>query len=324
MVGALGGAAVGAYGQRAAASTSSGPSGDRGAALGQVSNALDAAAQQSDADALSVVMDCSDGTTKPCCPPPSSLPTFEQGLGKYSASELNEATLTVFGEMSPTIGDDSKSEADAIVSTIVNRKKQIDTARSAYDAAYDAAHDKVQLQALTEAEARFKALAEESKTWSPAQKKVRLPVYQDARKQFNNLTAAQAAASAAEIAARSGEGGLNVAEDWVNPSVRGKDARTKKWKEVSLVDVVSKTRDGKAQYVGLAKGRKDYALYPKPTSESQRNCERWQIARKAVADAAVKGPTNKFIENRSNERGTRVRKPGEVRIRGNDFSADHM
>jgi RHS repeat-associated protein len=48
-----------------------------------------------------------------------------QGDRMYSAQELNEAVATMFGELSPTLTDQSRQEAEAIASVILNRSTAI-------------------------------------------------------------------------------------------------------------------------------------------------------------------------------------------------------
>lgn len=68
---------------------------------------------------------------------PASLEQFTSNddTGGYSVDELNQALLTVFGEISPTLVPDLEKEARAVASTIFNRLTVIEESRAAYDKA---------------------------------------------------------------------------------------------------------------------------------------------------------------------------------------------
>jgi hypothetical protein len=64
---------------------------------------------------------------------PATLVKFTEPIGEFGVDELNDMLYTVFGEESAQVSGSLNPEAEAIVSTILNRKTLIDNARKDYN-----------------------------------------------------------------------------------------------------------------------------------------------------------------------------------------------
>jgi hypothetical protein len=246
------------------------------------------------------------------------LTLFSSPIDTYSTADLNAALYTVFGEISPTLHDKLKAEAEAVASTIFNRLQKIIDARKADEMAQTALVTAKKIRDAKQAEydslgksptAVKKKLREEGVKQIETEYARRL---QEAKAGYDAATRALGAAQTVKTQINSAK---VAAESYVAKSARSRNS-------VTLTDIVTAPApDGASQYMGYAKGTKDYKLYSQFLAQDQeRNDQRWATARKAIEDLA-RDPKKraKYVEFRSNRGGKRDLGANQIRIGGNDF-----
>lgn len=248
-----------------------------------------------------------------------ALKLFDTPISSYSASELNDALYTLFGELSANLHDALQREAEAIASTIFNRHQNIIDKRKMYDSA-----KKAEEQATRERNAALKAYEDITRFPTSTKKmlsesgvkqdqvafeynklvKTKKDAYDVAREALGDAQTARIKANSEKI----------QAESFVAPGARNR--------AVTLSDIVTAPGpNGTAQYEGYAPGKQLYQKYGNlSAADQQRNEKRWTTVRAALTKLAS-DPTKRlpYIEFRSNRGGTRQLKANETRIGGNDF-----
>ena len=237
----------------------------------------------------------------------TKLDPVSAAVGGFTVAELQDAVLTVFGEISASLSETLAAEASAVASTIFNRKSRIDSSRIA---AAKVGEELATAQAeLAKATADHDELAKHPTNYKKelggqqpydaalAKAKER---YAAARKSVNEIAKRAIDANSAKIAN----------ESYVAPSMR---AETR----ITLTMIVQNP----GQYLGNAKGQQDFTGFSKMSvSDRLRNAKRWKIAREAVlALAAGTQNPDAYVQFRSNDGGKRTLRAGETRIGGNDF-----
>jgi len=231
--------------------------------------------------------------------------SFTNGVCGYTADELNAALITMFGELSAQPHDKLSEEAEAIASTIFNRKTQIDKAREA---------DKVAGEELKQARVnREKALKhhdELARNPSKYKRKLGNDVYnkklKKAKPDYKTATSALGKAQNKKTDAYSAK---FAAESYVSEDKRNG--------EVTLADIVAQNE----QYEGTKTGQDYYDKYENMSeADKKRNYQRWKTA-KAALEKLAKNPSkrDKYDQFRSNYNDKRELEQGETRIGGNDF-----
>lgn len=237
---------------------------------------------------------------------PPSLTLFDKGTRSYSATELNDALRTVFGEISSRPHARLPMEARAVASTIFNRHADITKSRAAHSKAageLDTAKQRYQsalksFDELSRNPTRYKRELTE-KGYAAAFSKART----------EHATAKHAYAEAQNRLLSASD--AKKANETYLPAGKRTEAK------VTLGMVVEDPK----QYEGTKKGHEDALNYPGMNeADKQRNAERWEAAKAAVLSVA-EDPSQAypFRQFRSNRGGARVLKPQETRIGGNDF-----
>lgn len=231
--------------------------------------------------------------------------SFTNGVGGYTADELNAALITMFGELSAQPHDKLSEEAEAIASTIFNRKTQIDEAREA-----DQVAGKELKQARANREKALKHHDELARNPSKYKKELGEAAYnkklKNAKEDYKTANSALGKAQNKKIATNSAK---MAAESYVSEDKRNGD--------VTLTDIVAQNE----QYEGTKTGQDYYDKYENMSEANQkRNCQRWKTA-KAALEKLAKNPSERdnYDQFRSNYNGKRTLKKGETRIGGNDF-----
>jgi hypothetical protein len=243
---------------------------------------------------------------KPSPPKVLKLEKIKAGIKPFTALELNDALLTVFGEISAKITATIHDEARAIASTIFNRYYRILATRTEY-----AAKLKIKKKASQRYQTAIQDLEELTKHPSKYKKELGKKEYQKAvekaTKEYQQATKAQSTATK----------DLQKANDEKIAAESYMQEKYRKLSKITLTMIV----DDINQYEGYPKGKKDYGHFSKMNSPDQkRNEKRWKIAKKAVKDIAGKTVIpDKYVQFRSNKGGKRKLKKGEKRIGGNDF-----
>jgi hypothetical protein len=239
---------------------------------------------------------------------PNKLVKFTDPVAEYSMDEMNDALYTVFGEEAAQVSGSLNDEAEAIVSTILNRKTMIDNARKDYQ--------NLQNQRLLENanKAREQALnTYEDLTRHPSkyQEEMGADKYQSAVGTAKNLyEQATFNLGAAQNKLNTANSLKVSAESYLAPQDRRKSV-------VTLTQVVK----APGQYLGYQKGLADFQSYGQMNPKDQeRNFKRWETAKDALLRLATNaGKRKNYIEFRSNLNGSRTLKTTEIRIGGNDF-----
>jgi len=231
--------------------------------------------------------------------------SFTNGVGGYTADELNAALITMFGELSAQPHNKLSEEAEAIASTILNRNTQIDEAREA-----DQVAGKELKQARVNREKALKYYEELARNPSKYKRKLGNDVYnkevKKAKQDYKTDHSALGKAQNKKIATNSAK---IAAESYVS-----KDKRNGK---ITLDYIVAQDK----QYEGTKTGQAYYDSYEKMSGADQkRNCQRWKTA-KAALEKLAKNPSERdnYDQFRSNRNGKRTLTKGETRIGGNDF-----
>ena len=236
---------------------------------------------------------------------PTALQLFKGKVGEFLAAELNDATYTVFGEISAKMHDAIATEAHAVASTIFNRLQAIKDGRAKYADAVDRAAD---------ARSKYRETTEalEKLTKNPSHYKKELGDKYDsevtkARQEHEQAMKANGVAEKERIKA-------------LNLKIEGQSYVLEKYRNVERVTLTMIVNDVN-QYEGYPAGKKYYQRYPSMNPpEKKRNAKRWEIARQAVKGLAEgsKEP-EAYTQFRSNRGGARKLRKGEKRIGGNDF-----
>lgn len=233
------------------------------------------------------------------------LQKFETGIGEYSATELSDALITVFGELSSELHNSLSKEAEAIASTIFNRRIFIKEARRNYEKAKEK---------LERANEEFKkAIARHSELGNNLTKYKR-----ELGDEEYNRQLAEAKEKYNEARSRKGSA-QKEAIDCNSKKIQAESfvSKYKRNKSVTLKDIVALHK----QYEGTRTGKKYVREYPKwSRADQKRNCERWKTA-KAALEKIAGNPSlrKKYFEFRSNRGGERTLNSRETRIGGNDF-----
>lgn len=234
------------------------------------------------------------------------LQPFESDIRQYSVTELNDALVTVFGELTETLHDQLSEEAEAIISTILNRQACIEPARQAYKKA-----EEDELKAQQEYQAAVVVHDDLARNPSKYRKELGDAEYEKrlaaAKDRYNETKRQLRIAQENRVAAVSKK---REAESFVNPSKREQPV-------ILLSDIVAVRK----QYKGTKTGKEYVQAYPHwAYPEQQRNCERWKTAKIAVARLAENGSLRKtYYYFVSNENGVLPLETGRTRIGGNDF-----
>jgi len=227
------------------------------------------------------------------------------GVGGYTANELNAALITMFGELSAQPHNKLSEEAEAIASTILNRKTQIYDARE-----NDQVAEKELIQARNNREKALTHHNELANKPSKYKRKLGNDVYNEKlKKAKTDYRTATNTLSEAQTNKTKTHSDKIAAESYVS-----KDKRNG---EVTLADIVAQDK----QYEGTKTGQIYYNDYENMSDANQkRNCQRWKTA-KAALEKLAKDPSkrNNYDQFRSNYRGKRKLTKGETRIGGNDF-----
>jgi len=242
-----------------------------------------------------------------CCVAKTQLKNCKitNGVGGYTANELNAALITIFGELSAKLHNKLSKEAEAIASTILNRKTQIYKARKADKLA----EEELRQASLNRTEA-LKDHDELANNPSKYKRKLGNDVYnkklKKAKQDYNTASSALGGAQDKKVGTNSAK---IAAEFYVSEDKRNE--------EVTLADIVAQDK----QYEGTKTGQAYYDTYKNMSEPNQqRNCQRWKTA-KAALEKLAKNPSerNNYDQFRSNYNGDRKLNKGETRIGGNDF-----
>ncbi|MEW6128924.1 MAG: hypothetical protein AB1757_17940 [Acidobacteriota bacterium] len=239
---------------------------------------------------------------------PKTLILFTNPLAEYSVNELNDALFTVFGEQSAEIAPGLTEEAEAVASTILNRKSLIEKARKNYR---DLLSQRLLENARATRDEATKTYEDLTKQPSKYQKEMGAEKYQSA------VSAAKAAYDRATENLGAAQKKMNQAysEKVTAESYLGATARTRD--QITLSDIVKAS----GQYLGYEKGHGDYQNFATQNPKDQeRNFKRWEAAKDALTRMVTTPIKRKpYIEFRSNRHGSRILGINEVRIGGNDF-----
>jgi hypothetical protein len=238
--------------------------------------------------------------------PPDKLDKFTEAIGRYGVSELNDALVTTFGEISPRVSSNLAKEARAVASTIFNRLSRIEKARDAYGEAKSERDAAAQDQAISRN--NFEELANHPSKYRKdrGDEQYKNDVM-GAKRVFHEANGKFAAAQRKLNNASSEK---NAAEAYVAPSRRRATLLT-------LSDIVAQ----KEQYAGFPKGTQDFANYPNMSlPDKTRNADRWQTAKTAV-EALAGDPSQRdgYEQFRANGNGRQKIVKGRTRVGGNDF-----
>ena len=235
-----------------------------------------------------------------------SLIKIKSDINNFKVTGLNDALLTVFGEISGNIHPQLEAEAKAVTSTIFNRYVAIIKSRGEYkkllakkktvSSAYEVA--KAKLEDLTKNPSKYKKSMGNDKYEKAVEA---------ARKAYKAALSSQSRASKALIKANSEK---IAAESYMKAEHRGKS-------KITLTMIV----DDKGQYEGYPKGKSDFGKYAKMSEPDKiRNSKRWETAKKSVKSIASNTKlADTYTQFRSNYGGKRKMNKGDVRIGGNDF-----
>ncbi|GAK50691.1 hypothetical protein U14_01924 [Candidatus Moduliflexus flocculans] len=233
------------------------------------------------------------------------LKKFEDTIGQYSAIELNEALVTIFGELSETLHERLSEEAEAIASTIFNRKMHIEETRLAYTQAEEQQAEAV--QAYKTAAAVYEDL---TRNLTKYRRELGEEEYAHrvsaAKEAFNQAKQARKVADNTLVDASSEK---LAAEFFVSKSKRSQP--------ITLTDIVALH----SQYEGTRRGKMYVKNYPGWTyADQKRNCKRWQAGKVALSKLAQSTELRaKYLYFITNNDGKLPLKSGRVRIGGNDF-----
>ena len=234
------------------------------------------------------------------------LRPFESDIGQYAMTELNDALVTVFGELTATLHDKLSEEAEAIISTILNRQASIEPARQAYKKA-----EEDEANAQQEYQAAIVVHDDLARNPSKYRKELGDVEYEKrlaaAKDRYNETKHQLSIAQENRVAAVSKK---QEAESFVNPSKREQPV-------ILLSDIVAVRK----QYNGTKTGKDYVQAYPHwEYPEQQRNCERWKIAKIAIARLAENSSLRKlYYYFVSNDNSSLPLETGRTRIGGNDF-----
>jgi hypothetical protein len=211
--------------------------------------------------------------------PPPTLSKIGKAIAPYSLDEVNDALVTVFGEISPRLHKDLTAEAEAIASTIFNRRRLIEDARAAGSGAPER---------LKAAAAQRKVAQADYEDLARNPSKFRKELGQDgyakelaARKQAYDR-ATEAFGDAQKESERLNSG-LITALSFVA-------AKRRQEKTITLTHIVEQ----RSQYEGFPKGQLDFRNFPNMSAPDQkRNLKRWETARTAVEALAADGKKRK-------------------------------
>ncbi len=239
---------------------------------------------------------------------PNKLVKFTQPVGEYGMEELNDALYTVFGEEAAEVSGSLNEEAEAIVSTILNRKTLIDNARKAYNDLLNQNVLENAKKAREQAQQTYEDLAGHP---SKYQQEMGADKYKSAVSTAKNLyDQATFNLGAAQNKLNAANSAKVRAEAYLAPQDRRKVV-------VTLTEIVT----APGQYLGYRKGLGDFQSYGTMNPKDQeRNFKRWETAKDALSRLATNtGKRKNYIEFRSNQNGSRTLKTTETRIGGNDF-----
>lgn len=235
----------------------------------------------------------------------SSLDKFSDDINPYSAAELNDALLTVFGEIDDRLIPELDKEAHAVASTIFNRLSRIETARKTYDKAKGGVDKAVLVR--KEAQRAYDDLVNHPSKYKKELGENKFgEMVAAAKRKYNDTTSALAVAQNAAVKALSEK---LAAEAYVDESKRNKQ-------KVTLTDIVELVD----QYEGYPRGRTYFTTYStlsKPDQE--RNRKRWKFAKKSISElASHPDQRDSYLELRS-MKGKSKPSHGRKQIGGNEF-----
>ena len=238
---------------------------------------------------------------------PKTLILFTNPVAGFAAEELNDALYTVFGEESAEIGQGLLEEAEAIASTILNRKTKIDNARKNYQALIS---ERLLEKARAARDEAIKAYEDLTRNPSKYQKELGANYQSRVSEAKAAYDRATENLSAAQKKLNQANSDKIAAEAYLGPGVRTRDP-------ITLSDIVK----APGQYLGYQKGLGDYQGYATQNPKDQeRNFKRWETAKDALTRIVTTPLKRKpYIEFRSNRYGARTLGTNEVRVGGNDF-----
>ncbi|WP_050587379.1 DUF4157 domain-containing protein [Mesorhizobium sp. LSJC269B00] len=206
---------------------------------------------------------------------PEKLPTFAEGVGKYSADELNEAAMTVLGELTPRKHPAWKKEAHYIASEIFNRQRRIQRAQTSFEMAQKGLDDARIVEAdAARAKEEKDRVVRSSKTQVESQ--VAKQAYDNARRDYNT---AQKTRGLAETALNNANGDRIKYGHFVKGGKVGK-----KVESATLAEIV----ELKSEFEGHQTGIGYRAAYDQsdPEYKKKEMLERWIISKAAVEELA--------------------------------------
>jgi hypothetical protein len=239
---------------------------------------------------------------------PAKLVKFTEPLGEFGVEELNDALYTVFGEESAQVSGSLNPEAEAIISTILNRKTLIDNARKDYN---DLLNQNLLENAKKAREQAQNTYEDLTKHPSKYQQEMGEEKYKSAVGTAKNLyDQAMFNLGAAQNKLNAASSAKVRAEAYLSPQDRRQP-------NFSLSNLVK----APGQYLGYQKGLGDFQGYATMNPKDQeRHFKRWETAKDAIRRLATNpGKRKNYIEFRSNKNGSRTLKVTEMRIGGNDF-----
>ncbi|WP_144083213.1 eCIS core domain-containing protein [Rhizobium leguminosarum] len=245
---------------------------------------------------------------------PDKIPAFTEGIETFSADELNEAAMTVLGELTAHKHSEWKEEAHAIASEIFNRSRAIAEAQADFvTASQNLAEAKV-----VEA-AAVRIMEEKNKAFKAAK---------DAERQRSaqvDFDAARTSSNAARRARGVAEAALNKASD-KRISV-GHFIKAKKGVEKATLAQIVEPHD---QFEGHTTGTSYRNKFDQsdPETKTENMLERWAISKAAVEqlakDPSVAAPYLYNLSEPSFKKLGRPMRKSEKKIGGNIFSTQDI
>lgn len=249
------------------------------------------------------------------------LEVFKSPIGVHQASELNDALYTIYGELSADLHPEIDREAEAIVSTMLNRLRLIDETRQIVNlerkrletATADREMARRASDEIGRAPSAIKqSLKNREPKWTSDQ------VNAEYNRQFSaareRYKLANEAMSKAQTVLQKANDKKTAAEMYVASAAQNKS-------RVTLTDIcMAPAPNGYRQYMGHSKGLERYKEFSKLSKPDQeRNAQRWTSGYNAIM-RLVSNPSlcQPFVEFRTLERGKQPRK-GATQIGGNEF-----
>jgi hypothetical protein len=234
--------------------------------------------------------------------------------GGHTASDIANATIAVFGEMTPG-GAAPDKEAAAITSCIFNRKKDVDDLRArSKELDKDAKLDKE----IADIDAEIARIRARERTLRTKEEQADLGREYRAAVRKREAKVGQRLKARAETGQRATEflGSKDADSTLTNVVTSGKNFGGHQKGMGYVTDVLECKID---RNVSGQKTRGEMAC-----KELKSYCKRWRAAKAAVDAAAADGPATDYRYMFSNWNGKRNQDATDVRIDGNDFSQTPM